>query len=185
MANPHTTRLPHDDLGAEIDRLMRQLPGADPHLKGDPAPAQKAASPLSTTATHERPAHAPAPRRSGAVAGAFAAAYASKSPARDRSALKQQLYIWSRAALVAALGLALTRWPYARDCSWSLYLYLGVVGTLLVSGGWAGVSAWRGRAAAAHVMSLVAIFWGIVLAAEQLLPRIGYAAVSAGWSCQL
>jgi hypothetical protein len=33
------------------------------------------------------------------------------------------------------------------------------------------------------MLSFILLFWGIVLAAEQLLPRIGYAAVTAGWRC--
>jgi len=35
----------------------------------------------------------------------------------------------------------------------------------------------------AHVVSLGLIVWGLVLAAQQVLPRIGYAAASASWRC--
>ena len=34
-----------------------------------------------------------------------------------------------------------------------------------------------------NVISVVVFFWGVVLAAEQILPRIGYAALPAIWSC--
>ena len=37
--------------------------------------------------------------------------------------------------------------------------------------------------AIAHLVSLIALFWGIVLAAEQILPRVGYAASEAVWRC--
>jgi hypothetical protein len=30
----------------------------------------------------------------------------------------------------------------------------------------------------------VAGFWGVVLAAEQVLPRVGYAAESQAWTCR-
>jgi hypothetical protein len=39
------------------------------------------------------------------------------------------------------------------------------------------------RSGVPHVLSLMLVFWGIVLTAEQLLPRIGYAAESATWRC--
>jgi hypothetical protein len=39
------------------------------------------------------------------------------------------------------------------------------------------------RGGAPHVLSLILVFWGIVLAAEQVLPRIGYAAERATWRC--
>jgi hypothetical protein len=35
----------------------------------------------------------------------------------------------------------------------------------------------------AHILALVILFWGIVLAAEQVLARIGYAAERASWRC--
>ena len=54
---------------------------------------------------------------------------------------------------------------------------------VLLTGCWASWNAWRFRVASAHVTALIVVFWGIVLAAEQLLPRIGYAAVDAVWSC--
>jgi hypothetical protein len=34
-----------------------------------------------------------------------------------------------------------------------------------------------------HLVSFVLFYWGLVLAAEQVLPRIGYAADPAAWLC--
>ncbi len=45
------------------------------------------------------------------------------------------------------------------------------------------MTSWKLRNAAAHILSLILFFWGIVLAAEQVLPRIGYAAERASWRC--
>jgi hypothetical protein len=55
---------------------------------------------------------------------------------------------------------------------------------VLVTAGWAAIAAWRLRMATAHVLALVAGFWGVVLAAEQVLPRVGYAAESQAWTCR-
>ena len=35
----------------------------------------------------------------------------------------------------------------------------------------------------AHSVSLVLVFWGIVLASEQILPRVGYARTEETWLC--
>jgi len=83
------------------------------------------------------------------------------------------------------LGVALTQWPYDANCGWSLYAYLAAMTTLLVTAGWAAVAAWRFRNGAAHAVALVVGFWGVVLAAEQILPRIGYAAATQTWRCRV
>lgn len=91
--------------------------------------------------------------------------------------------VWGRLVGAAILGLALTQWPYRAECGWSLYGYLAAVAALLVAAGWTAMVAWRFRVAAAHALALVAGFWGIVLAAEQILPRVGYAAEARVWGC--
>lgn len=161
MPSPLDPRPPKDDLAREIDRLLKQLPGADPHLRGEAEPPP-----------------APNPPRPVAAAGASVAA---KGP--PPSLLAQRLSVWLRAVLAGALALGITQWPYAHDCGRPLYLYLGAVAGVMVGGAWASVWAWRLRSAAAHVLALVIVFWGIVLAAEQVLPRIGYAAAPAEWRC--
>jgi hypothetical protein len=42
---------------------------------------------------------------------------------------------------------------------------------------------WKQRSAAAHVLALLIVLWGIALAAERVLPRTGYAAARASWGC--
>jgi hypothetical protein len=83
----------------------------------------------------------------------------------------------------AVLGGALTQWPYPTACGWPLYGYLAAVGALLLAAGWTAVAAWRFRIGPAHALSLVVGFWGVVLAAEQILPRVGYAAETRYWRC--
>jgi hypothetical protein len=161
MANGPESRSSQNELAKEIDKLLKQLPGADPHLRGDPDPAS--------------PASAARPTASSAAA--------SKLP--EPSRLAQRISVWLRLVLAAGLAGAITQWPYAYECGRPLYSYLGAIAMVLVAGAWASVWAWRLRAAAAHVLALIVVFWGITLAAEQLLPRIGYAAVTQEWRCRV
>lgn len=158
MAQERDGRSSQNELAHEIDKLLKQLPNADPHLLGDPEPVRVA--PRGAP-----PASAAAPK------------------ATEPSLLAQRLSVWLRTLLAAGLAGAITQWPYAQECGRPLYLYLGAVGAVMLGGAWAGVWAWRLRSATAHVVSLIVVFWGIVLVAEQLLPRIGYAAVTGVWRC--
>lgn len=90
---------------------------------------------------------------------------------------------WGRLLPVVALAVALPFWPYARACGLGLALYLGAIGLLVATGAWAAASAWRHRRPLAHLLALAVIAWGAVLAAREVLPRIGYARVAAVWTC--
>jgi hypothetical protein len=89
----------------------------------------------------------------------------------------------ARLVLVLALALMMVDWPYDRSCGFPLYGYFGAVGVVILGGGWTGVTAWKLRSALAHIIALVLVFWGLVLASEVVLPRIGYAAAQATWQC--
>ena len=165
MAKDTPPRKSQDELALEIDKLLKKLPGADPMLRGDPEPvvarpAAARSAGVGVVGTGPRPATPPQP-----------------------SVRAQKAGVWVRTLLGVGVGVAVTQWPYARSCGWPLYGYLGVVGAVIVAGGWAGVWSWRLRMAVTHVVSLILVFWGIVLAAEQILPRIGYAAETAEWRC--
>lgn len=164
---PSRMRAFTDSLGLEIDRLIKTLPGADPQLRGDPDPAES-----------------PARASRAIAAGASASPTATTAIVPALSPRQLELVgVWFRTVAAAGLGAAVLYWPYAHDCGWLLHTYLGVIGAVLISGCWASWSAWRARVAGAHVLALIVVFWGTVLAAEQLLPRIGYAAVEAVWRC--
>jgi hypothetical protein len=81
-------------------------------------------------------------------------------------------------------GLALTQWPYPHECGWRLGGYLGAVGMVVLSGAWVGFASWRLRSGVVQILAQVLFYWGVVLAAEQVLPRIGYAAETASWACE-
>jgi len=152
--NNDPKRQKDDALASEIDALLKKLPQADPGLVGRPAAA---ARPPSTAPV--RPAPATEPRTSSPIA------------------------VWARVVLGAVFGVALTQWPYRTDCGWPLLGYAAAVAVLLLTAGWCTVTTWRHRAGIAHIVSLLLGFWGIVLSASILLPRIGYAADAATWRC--
>ncbi|MFN0097876.1 MAG: hypothetical protein ACKVS7_04310 [Gemmatimonadaceae bacterium] len=201
MTYPSRIRSLTNGLGLEIEKLIRQLPGADPHLRGDPDPDFRSTLTHSLapdqTIDERSPLDpsliAPERRRSGAMHAPLSpngSSAAVRSQPRASAALKaaqDQRFVlfgvWMRTTAAVGLGTAVLYWPYANDCGMLLHLYMGVVAAVLISGGWASITAWRSRVAPAHVMALVVFFWGIVLAAEQVLPRIGYAALRATWMC--
>ena len=90
---------------------------------------------------------------------------------------------WLRVVLGLTLALAMTQWPYLHRCGLNLFLYCGAIVTVIVAGVWSGVSSWYRRLALAHVLSVLVVLWGLVLAARETLPRIGYAQETATWLC--
>lgn len=152
--------------GLEIEKLLKQVPQGDPFLRGDDGAGEVAPSPRATSGN-------------GAVG-----LTASTVPALQAQGARIDLALtWLIVLSAVGLGAALTQWPYAHPCDWRLGLYLGAVAVQMVTSGWAALATWRHHYAIAHVLALVSLFWGIVLAAEQILPRVGYAAAEAGWRC--
>lgn len=97
------------------------------------------------------------------------------------------LGVFLRLLLAVALGVAMLFWPYSARCGVGLFAYLGAAGMVSVAGVWTAVWTWRHRSAKAHVLSLLLVLWGIVLAATAVLPRVGYARPDAAhpaiWMC--
>ena len=67
-------------------------------------------------------------------------------------------------------------------------LYLLAACIVVLGGLWTSTSAWRERMPASHVTALLALLWGLTLAAAQVLPRVGYALPDAthpsSWTCR-
>jgi hypothetical protein len=107
------------------------------------------------------------------------------SPPRADSASQSQLFgVWVRVFLGLALGVMMAGWPYLKTCGLPLAGYLGAVGTVILSGGLAAGAAWKYRAGLAHIVSLIIMFYGVVIASAELLPRTGYAVDRAMWQCE-
>jgi hypothetical protein len=75
------------------------------------------------------------------------------------------------------------QWPYTHGCGVRLIGYLIGVCAVLAAGVWSSLSSWRRRLALAHLLSQALIIWGLVLAAREVLPRVGYAKTAAFWMC--
>jgi hypothetical protein len=151
-----------DPMVREVDRLLAQLANSGPRKAQDQAASHNGA-PGQRSVT---------PRRSRAIV-------LSGKPA-GRGEL---IALWARLLLGITLGAAITQWPYPHGCDLPLLAYLGAAGTVMVAGGWVALAAWRLRSGPVHVVSLILLLWGIVLSAEQVLPRVGYAAERASWRC--
>jgi len=95
--------------------------------------------------------------------------------------------VYARLTLAVSLGVGIVFWPYAARCGAGLAAYLGAVTALFVAGVWSAIWTWRHRASRAHVLSLLLVMWGLVLAGIDVLPRAGYAVPTAArpatWSC--
>lgn len=155
------------DWDAELRKIDEQMAKS----AGKPAPA---ASPVAPQAGSP----AAAPRASipalGSVPGGSAPATTGWG-------------VYLRLTLAVAVGVGIIFWPYVARCGMGLAAYLGAVGAVIVSGVWSAVWTFRHRAARAHILSLLLVLWGLVLASLDVLPRIGYAKPTtehpATWSC--
>jgi hypothetical protein len=97
--------------------------------------------------------------------------------------VRDKMAVWLKVGPAVLASLVMSQWPYAHGCGFSLYLYLAAVVVIIVAAAWGSVSSWKLRMGVAHIASLVGIFWGMALIAQQVLPRVGYAAVAASWRC--
>lgn len=137
----------------EVDRLLAKLPEADPKLVSGRTPTV---------------------RKSGATV----APAAGSDPTGA-----QWLGTWVRVVLGVLIGAGMTQWPYSHGCGLHLLFYGVGVGAALVAGIWSSVSSWKHRLAVAHLLSQLLIVWSLVLAAREVLPRIGYARATGVWMC--
>jgi hypothetical protein len=90
---------------------------------------------------------------------------------------------WFWVVLGLAVAVALPLWPYEKACGFRLIFFLGAIGIAAVAGILAALASWSHRRAFAHVLSLLILGWAGVLAAREVLPRIGYAKQSSTWVC--
>ena len=107
-------------------------------------------------------------------------------PARAQAT--SSLGVFARLVLAVTLGVAMLFWPYSARCGAGLLAYLGAVAVVIAAGWWSAFWTWRHRAAKGHVLALLLILWGLVLAAVEVLPRVGYARPDTDhptmWMCE-
>jgi hypothetical protein len=147
---------------AEVDRLLKRLPNADPTLGRGGGGAEP---------TLRRPA----------VAGAGAGA---ASAVAGRASGGQWLGTWVRVVLgvLVGIGVAPGVWPYTHGCGLRLIFYLTGVATVIAAGLWSSISSWKRRLGVAHVIAQVMIVWGVLLLTREVLPRVG-AKPTVVWLC--
>jgi hypothetical protein len=125
----------------------------------------------------------PSHREEQAAAAARRAPAAPSASGPDRTSSGQWLGTWARVGLGVILGIAMTQWPYTHGCGLRLFVYLGGALTVVVAGVWSSLSSWNRRLGLAHIFSQGLVIWGLILAAREILPRIGYAKDAATWFC--
>ena len=146
-------------MAREVDRLLAQLENSGPR------PAQD-----DPSRGNGRSRDARRPRT---------VVLSAKEPSRTEVAA-----LWGRLLLAVTLGVAMLEWPYPHRCNLPLAGYLAAVAMVPLAGVWVAVASWRTRSSLPHVLALAVIFWGMMLAAGQVLPRVGYAAEVASWRCR-
>jgi len=151
----------------EVDKLLKKLPGADPTLRSEPDAPPPAAAAFAGNVGGATRQQRPGPRLGP-----------STGPTT-----REKVATWGALGGGVVLGMALTQWPYASACGFSLVGYLAAVLTVMLVAGWVFIATWFHRMGFAHLLALMLGFWGVVLAAEQVLPRIGYAEEEATWMC--
>lgn len=113
---------------------------------------------------------------------------AAKAEALEKQRTTSTFGVMARLALAVALGVGISFWPYAARCGPGLFYYLAAVGAVIGGGIWSSIWTWRHRSVRGHLLSLLVVLWGGVLAAQEVLPRIGYAipteAHPATWMCE-
>lgn len=148
--------------------------------KIDAEMAKQASRPAPSRAPAPAPA-APSSAPMGGMAGGVAGFGAPAAPATSNFG------VYARLTLAVAIGVGIIFWPYANRCGMGLAGYLGAVGAVVISGAWSAVWTFRHRAGRAHVLALLLVLWGLILASLDVLPRIGYAKPTvehpAAWSC--
>jgi len=145
---------------AEVDKLLARLPDADPYLKGE---------------VTQRRVGGPAPEGGATPLAGARAARTTGSAA--------WLGTWARVALGLLIGIGMTQWPYTHGCGLKLIFYMTGVVAVIAAGFWSSISSWRRRLGVAHVLSQALIIWGLVLAAREILPRVGYAKAPPSGFC--
>ena len=123
----------------------------------------------------------PAPTGAGGVP--VPAPAAARQPAPPAGGARERFGAWGRALLVAALGVALWRWPWRHTCGTAEYAFIGAALLLAIGGGWVLLVSWRRRTGLPHLLGLLALAWAAWLLTAEILPRTGYAKDVKTWTC--
>lgn len=153
-----------------VDKLLSQLPHADPTLGGTTGQSGKQQTPRGQSGKQQTP------RGQMRASKPIARPDLHPPPPPPLKA-----WAWAILGLLAAVGLIY--WPYGHSCDWGVLFYMAGVTTALVVASWGAIISWKSHRAVAHVISLGVVAFTGVLAAREVLPRTGYARAEATWRC--
>ncbi len=154
-----------NELDREVDDLLSQLP-SKPYQR----PSILSGSGEAAIVSGRRPASLSVPK-------------VNVGRAREETVSEFPHYAWPKAVLAWALLVALPFWPYGNTCGGGLTAYTVVVAVMLLTSGWAAVAAWREGSWRAYLVVLVVALAGVAMLLQVGLPRMGYSATAASWSC--
>jgi hypothetical protein len=90
---------------------------------------------------------------------------------------------WFWALLSVLLAVALVVWPFDNTCGVRLIFFLGACLLTLLAGALGAFTSWANRQGPAVLLSLLAFLFAGIMAAREILPRVGYAKESRSWTC--
>jgi hypothetical protein len=121
----------------------------------------------------------PTPPGAPPTAGGAPRSPAGVAPPRRRSVA----LAWFWVLLAVALAAALPLWPYEKSCGLQLFFFLGAAGVTMLVGLLGALSSWAHRRGFAHLLALSVLAWAGIMAAREVLPRVGYAKETRTWMC--
>lgn len=90
---------------------------------------------------------------------------------------------WFWTVLAVVLGVALVIWPFDRTCGLRLIFFLGAALVAVVLGVVGSVTSYVHRQGLALLLSLLVVILSGIMAAREILPRVGYAKQAVDWTC--
>jgi len=90
---------------------------------------------------------------------------------------------WFWSVLAILLAVALIVWPYDKSCGIRLIFFLGACLLALLAGVVGGITSWAHRRGVPFLLSLLVVLLAGLMAAREVLPRVGYARENLEWTC--
>lgn len=90
-------------------------------------------------------------------------------------------WFWALLAVLLAVGLLV--WPFDKACGIRLIFFLCATLLTLLMGGLGAYTSWAHRRGVAFLLSLLVMLLAGIMAAREILPRVGYARHALDWTC--
>jgi hypothetical protein len=90
---------------------------------------------------------------------------------------------WFWTVLSVLLAVALVVWPFDNACGIRLIFFLGACLLTLLAGVLGAFTSWPHRQGLGLLLSLLVFLFAGIMAAREILPRVGYAKDAREWTC--